>query len=126
MGHQETIINFIRSKGPVLPAKVAKMLSTDLLLASAQLAELVDSKKLKISNTKVGSSPVYYIEGQEARLQGLYDELNEKDKRAYGLLKEKKVLKDDELDPLMRVAVRSIKDFAIPLQVTYNNQKLLF
>ena len=126
MGQQETIISFIRNTGPVLPAKIAKILSTDLLFASAHLSELVDNKKLKISNTKIGGSPVYYIEGQEARLQELYDNLNEKDQRAFDILKEKKVLKDDKLEPLMKVAIRSIKDFAIPLQVTYNNQKLLF
>lgn len=123
---QEAIINFIKSNGPVLPAKVAKAINANLLLASAQLSELADNKKLKISNLKVGGSPLYYLEGQESQLQNFSDNLNEKDRKAYEYLKEKKVLKDSELEPLMRVSMRALKDFAIPLQVTYNDEKHLF
>ena len=126
MDNRETILRFIQTNGPILPAKIAKLLNTEILLASAQLSELVDNKKLRISNTKVGGSPLYYLEGQERRLQEFTDNLNEKDRQAVTLLKEKKVTKDRDLEPLMRVSMRAIKDFAVPLQVTYNNQKQLF
>jgi chemotaxis protein histidine kinase CheA len=126
MGNRETILSFIQTNGPVLPSKIAKLIKTNQIFASAHLSELVDSKKLKISNTKIGGSPVYYLEGQEARLQELYDNLNPKDKEAYNQLKQNKVLKDDELSPLTRVSMRSIKDFAVPIYVTYENQKILF
>lgn len=123
---QEEIISIVRKQGPVLPAQLSKKIGTDILIASAYLAELVDSKKLKISNIKVGSSPVYYIEEQKPRLQEFYEYLNEKDKRAFDLLKDKKVLKDTEMEPLTRVALRNIKDFAVPLQVTHNGTKTVF
>lgn len=126
MVEQEKILAIIRVRGPVLPAHVAKLIGTNILMASAHLSELVDSKKLFLSNTKIGGSPVYYVGGQEARLQELYKYLNEKDQRAFNLLKEKKVLMDSELEPLVRVALRTIKDFAVPLQVTHNGNKLLF
>lgn len=123
---QEEILNLVKSKGPVLPAEIAKSIGSDILMASARLSELVDNKKLAISNIKVGSSPVYYCSGQEYKLQNFVENLNEKDKRAFDLIKERKILKDNELEPLMRVAIRAIKDFAAPLQVTYNNEKIVF
>jgi hypothetical protein len=126
MVDQELILNTIKMKGPVIPNDIAKVIETNILLASAHLSELTSSNKLKISHTKIGSTPVYYLPGQESRLQELYKYLNDKDQKAFNLLKEKKILKDNELEPLMRVALRSIKDFAIPLHITINNQKILF
>ena len=125
-GNQEKILETIRMQGPVLPAKIAKILNTNILLASAQLSELVDSKKIHYSHTKVGGSPVYYLKGQEPRLQELYTNLNDKEKQAYDELKSKKVLKDLNLSPLMRVALRSIKDFAVPINVNHDNKTELF
>ena len=122
----QKILSIISMKGPVLPVLIAKEIGTNILMASACMSELVDSKKLMLSNTKIGGSPVYYVKGQEPKLQNLYEHLNEKDKRAFDLLKDKKVLKDSELEPLMRVAFRNIKDFAIPLQVTHNNMQEIF
>jgi hypothetical protein len=126
MSNQELILNTIKMKGPVLPKDIAKVIETNILLASAHLSELTSSNKLKISYTKIGSSPVYYLPGQESRLQELYKYLNEKDQRAFNLLKEKKILRDSQLEPLTRVALRSIKDFAVPLHITINNEKILF
>ena len=126
MSNQELILNTIKMKGPVIPNQIAKVIETDILFASAHLSELVSSNKLKISNTKIGSSPVYYLPGQESRLQELYKYLNDKQQKAFGMLKEKKILKDDQLEPVIRVALRAIKDFAVPLQITINNEKILF
>ncbi len=123
---QEKVIEIVRMKGPVIPGQVAKIVGTNILFASAALSELVDSKKLFLTSTKVGSTPVYYAEGQESRLQELYEYLNEKDQKAFDLLKEKRILRDDELEPLMRVAMRNIKDFAVPLQISANSEKILF
>src|SRR3989338_10718589 len=42
------------------------------------------------------------------------------------MLSQKKILKDAELDPLSRVTIRQIKDFAVPLQVNYRGNLELF
>ncbi|MBW2981923.1 hypothetical protein KY343_03530 [Candidatus Woesearchaeota archaeon] len=126
MSNQETILNTIKIKGPVIPNDIAKVIETNILFASAHLSELASSNKLKISHTKVGGTPVYYLPGQESRLQEFYKYLNDKEKKAFDLLKEKKTLKDDKLEPVIRVALRSIKDFAVPLHITINNEKILF
>jgi len=113
----DRILQFIRSKGPVLPVQVASELKQNLIIAGAVLSEIAKSGKIKISNTKVGGSPVYYVPEHEYRLQDLYKHLNEKDKRAYDLLKQQKVLRDTSLTPLLRVSLRNIKDFAKPIEV---------
>jgi hypothetical protein len=126
MSNEEKILQLINSNGPVLPIHVAKTIGANTLMASAHLSELVSRKKLKISRIKVGSSPLYYLPGQEARLENFSDNLNQKEQEAFSLLKQKKVLKDNTMVPAHRVALRQLKDFAFPLEVTHNNQKELF
>jgi len=126
MINEENILSLVKAKGPVLPVDIAKSIGTNILMASACLSELVDNKKLRLSNTKIGGSPVYFLKEQKAQLQELYQHLNDKDQRAFDSIKEKKILKDAELEPLMRVAFRNIKDFAVPLYVTHNGNKFLF
>jgi len=123
---ESKIIPFIRSTGPVVPAQVKKHLGIELLFASAMLAELVEKKKLKVSKLKIGGSPLYLIPGQESMLCKFADKLGEKDKRTYDLLEEHKVVYDQELDPLVRVSLRQLIDFAIPLTVTHNGKQYLY
>jgi len=123
---KDKIIEFIRQNGPVLPVKIAKAIETNILMASAHLSELTSNKQLKISSIKVGGSPLYYLPGQENQLQNFVSNLNEKDKRAFEMLNKQKVLRDKELEPLYQVAMRSIKDFAVALQVNHNSTSEIF
>jgi len=123
---QEHVLSLIKIKGPVVPMQIAKEIKQDSLMTSAILSQLVDTKKLKISKLKVGGSPLYYLAGQEQRLQSYAKHLEEKDQRTLNLLRNQKILRDDQQQPLVRVSLRQIKDFAIPLQVTVDNQQLLF
>jgi len=116
----------IRMNGPVIPAQIAKVIGTDIMIASATLSELVSNNILKISNIKFGSTPLYYLPGQESRLQDFAKNLHEKDKKAYDLLMQKKILRDKTAEPIVRVALRSIKDFAVPLQVKINDNVEIF
>ncbi|MBW2983195.1 hypothetical protein KY327_02735, partial [Candidatus Woesearchaeota archaeon] len=50
----------------------------------------------------------------------------EKDRRTAELLKRKQILKDDEQEPLTRVSLRQIKDFAVPLEVKTKDGTVLF
>ncbi|MBW3012397.1 hypothetical protein KY311_04380 [Candidatus Woesearchaeota archaeon] len=114
---RDKVLEIIRKKGPVVPVTVAKELKIDSLLSSAYLSELTSNKKAKISYTKVGGSPLYFVEGQEAKLQDYKEHLEPEEKKIFDILKKEKVLKDEELSPLMKAAVREIKDFAVPLKV---------
>ncbi len=126
MDNRDKILEFVKIKGPVLPSQVSKVIGTDMIMASAHLAELTASSKLKISSIKVGGSPLYYLPGQEAMLQKFTDSMNDKEKKAYDLLQQNKILRDSEQEPVVRVALREIKDFAVQLNVNYNNSTNVF
>jgi len=126
MVDEKKILAFIHSKGPILPVQLASEIKQDIIIAGAVLSDLVKSKRILISNTKIGGSPVYYVKEQKFKLQDLYKYLNEKDKRAYDMLKQKMVLRDIMLTPLLRVSLRNIKDFAKPVEVTVGTTKEIF
>ena len=126
MSTNEQILDLVKQKGPILPVQVSKHINDNILMTSARLSELLSSKKLKISSIKVGGSPLYYVDGQEVKLQNYADNLGSKEKEAYNLLKEKKVLRDLVLEPAIRVALRMIKDFSIQLQVNYLDKTEIF
>ena len=126
METRDKILEVVKAKGPVLPVQISKEIGSNILMASAHLAELTASNRLKISKIKVGGSPLYYLPGQESMLQKYISNMNDKEKKAYDLLQQNKILRDIEQEPVIRVALREIKDFAIPLNVNYNNNKEIF
>ena len=113
---REKIISFVRLRGPSLPVQIAKETGLSILFASAFLSELFGEKIVKISNIRVGSSPLYFIPGQEPQLERFSQYLKSREKEAFLLLKERKILRDSEQQPAIRVALREIKDFAIPFE----------
>lgn len=111
---KEKIISLVKLNGPSLPVFIARGTGLSILFASAFLSELFGDKELKMSDLRVGNSPLYFLPGQEPMLENFSQYLKNKEKEAFLLLKEKKFLKDVELEPAIRVALRQIKDFAMP------------
>ena len=113
----EKIIGLLEEKGPSLPIQVAKELGMSSLFISAFLSELADSKRIKITNLKVGGSPLYFLEGQEEKLEDYYKFMHPREAEVFLLLKERKFLKDNEQEPAARVALRSLRDFAVGFKI---------
>ena len=113
---KEKILLAIRRRGPSLPIHISHDVKISPLFAAAFLSELVSEQKLKISYMRVGNSPLYFLKGQEPLLEKFSDHLKSKEKDAFLLLQHKKILKDSEQHPAIRVALRSIRDFAIPFR----------
>jgi len=112
------ILSFIQRNGPSIPVHISKEIRENMIFTGAVLSELISNKKLMVSTAKIGGSPVYYIQGQEYRLsQVLYPYLKDVYKKVYDLLKENVILKDKELEPWQRVALRELKDFAVMLML---------
>ena len=122
----DKILDIIRRKGPILPMELAHELKVDSFIASAHLSDLSSKKTVEISHLKVGSSPLYYLPDQKHMLERFTNYLHEKEKMAFEELKAKRVLRDIALSPVIRVALKNTKDFAIPLEVTYQNNKEIF
>ena len=113
---KEKIISVLRKNGPSLPVHIAREIESNMLFTSAFLSELAAEKRIKISNMKVGNSPLYFIQGQDPMLEKFSQYLKSREKDAFASLKERKFLKDNEQEPAIRVALREIKDFAVPFK----------
>ncbi len=124
--HRQKTLALIRLRGPVLPVDVAKEIKKESYIGSAILSELVEDGSIKISAVKVGGSPLYYMPGQEEKLQAYTKYLHEKEREAFERLREKKVLRDHGQEAHIRVALRAIRDFAKPITVTINERQELF
>jgi len=123
---KEHILSFIQARGPSLPVHVARSVNLSPLFASAFLSELYNESKLLMSHLRVGSSPLYLIKGQEEQLEKSIEHLNQREKEAFFLIKNKKVIQDEAQSPVMRVALRAIKDFALPYKHITNNQEKIY
>ena len=126
MDYREQILSFLNTNGPSVPTQVKNHIRRDTLMASAMLSELSSTGKILISSVKVGSSPLYYLPQHKDHLQKFSSYLHEKEQRVYGELKEKKIVRHNSSDPLTQECLRSMKDFAIPLTVTYAGNQELF
>lgn len=113
---KEKIVGALKRRGPSLPIHIAKEIESNTIFASAFLSELISEKRVRISNMRVGSSPIYYIPGQEPLLERFSQHLKSRERDAFVLLKERKFLKDSRQEPAIRIALREIKDFAIPFR----------
>lgn len=125
MDYRDRIVD-LSKVSPLQPTSLSKLLNTNSLFASAMLSEMTGKGLLKVSNLKVGSSPLYYAADHPEHLLNFVGNLNEKDRRVAELLKEKGVLRDSSLDPLQRVCIRNIKDFAKQLDVSIGDSKEVF
>ncbi|MBS3089975.1 hypothetical protein J4461_03820 [Candidatus Pacearchaeota archaeon] len=114
---KEQILSFIKSNGPSLPVHIARDIRANSLFTAAFLSELYNEGKIRMSNMKIGSSSLYYLPDQHSLLEKFAVHLNQREKEALALLQKEKVLEDSSLEPVIRVAIRSIKDFAVPFSV---------
>jgi len=120
------IVGLLERKGPSVAPGIAKELNLNSFLASALISELLHDKVLKASSLRVGGGPLYYIPGQEAQVENFIQYLPGKEREAFHLLKKEEILEDSKQEPAIRVALRAIKDFAVPLKVYLENQERLF
>jgi hypothetical protein len=123
---KEAVLKIVQMRGPVIPNDIRKELGGENLIIGAILSELACEGKIKVTATKIGSTPAYYCTGGESRLLNLVKYLNEKDRKTVDFLKQRKILKDSDMTPLLRVSLRNIKDFAKPLEVTVKGQKEIY
>jgi len=124
---KDKIYNYVVQYGPVITTQISKYFKLDTMYAGAYLSELVANKKIKYSNKKIGGSPLYYVDAQREMLEEkLSAQLNKREKEVITKLKEKKILKEAGLDPVQRVVIKDLKDFAIQVVVNFKDKKEIF
>lgn len=124
--YREKILSFIRMHGPSLPNEIRHEIGKDNLITSAMLSEMSSNKLVRVSYVKVGGSPLYYIAGQESQLLRFVDHIHKREREALEYLKVEIVVRDEDLEPVQRVAIRELKDFAMPITVTLHDRTELF
>ena len=93
---REGVLDVLKTKGPSIPVQIKKAIGAgDTFMIGAILTELREAGQIKVSNTKRGGSPFYYVPEHAGRLVNHIPDLGEKDRRAALLLQEKKILKDN-------------------------------
>ena len=123
----EDVLKAVTMRGPMIPMEIRKFLGKgDSITIGAELSTLLKKGAIRVTSVKMGGSPFYYVRGQEPKLELLNKYLNDKDKRAFEDLRDEKVLKDSSLEPLMRVSLRSIPDFAKKVELTRDNETVLY
>lgn len=122
----DQIYELVKMRGAVIPSDINSQLNVDTMIVGAMLSDLIRSKRVAISHSKIGGSPLYYIPEQKESLERLYEFLKEKDRRTYDKLKTENILEDSEQDPLTQTSLRALKDFAIPFKVNYKGKELIF
>ncbi len=122
----DRVKQLVRMRGPLIPSQISKEIGTNILMASAILSELTSKGDIKISSVKVGGTPLYYVQGQEQKLQNYTASLQLKEKEALEQLKANGVLRDHSMEPAIRFALRQIKDFAKPIEANSDGNIELF
>jgi len=75
----------VRQYGPVLPVTVSKSVGLNTIMVGAMLSELIANKLVKITSCKIGSSPLYYVVGQEDKLTKIRDYLSQKPRQIFDI-----------------------------------------
>lgn len=121
------IFEYVVENGPVLTTDVSKHFRIDSMYAGAYLSELISNKKVRYTYKKIGGSALYYIESQRSKLESRFKEhFNDKEQEVIDLIKSKKIVQEDMLDPVRRVVLKDLKDFAIQIVVNYKDTKKIF
>lgn len=123
---REHVLQIVKQKGPTIPTRIVKELGGDTFLIGAILSDLLKNNLLKYTHLKLGGTPFYYAPEQKHKLVEISQHLKGKEKSAYEMLKNAKLLKDEDQEPATRVALRMIKDFAKPIEVKIGAAQELF
>jgi len=72
---KDKIMLLIQQLGPLLPVEVASKTNLDSFMANAFLSELISDGKIRASKDRIANSPLYYVSGQENRVQQRLEEI---------------------------------------------------
>jgi len=123
---RERVLTVLRQKGPSVPAELTSALGENTIIVGAFLSELIANKDVAVTQLKIGGSRLYFTPEHRPQIVRLRAHLNDKDKGAFDMLSEQKIVRDDTLSPLERTCMRNLTDFALPVRVKYSGQDILF
>jgi len=124
---KDNLLRFVREKKYVTPTNIAESFDTTTIIGSAALSGLSKDNLIKITNLKIGSTPYYYDPKQSESLIELANKhFSSYDKEIFLKLQSSQVLNDISLSIQEGLAIKRIKDFAIPVEINSNGKNLKF
>ncbi|MBN1923848.1 MAG: hypothetical protein JW791_03765 [Nanoarchaeota archaeon] len=121
------IVELIKSLGPIVPSEITSKLESNSVIISALISELIKEGVVKYSHKKIGSSPLYYLPGQENEVRKrLTPELKIPERKIVEFFDEKKLVLKNNLSPQQRFMVDDLKDFITPLTLNINGEDKIF
>lgn len=124
---KEEVVRLIKLKGPVLPAEITAELETNTIILSAILSELIKDGLVLFSHKKIGSSPLYYLLGQEDVMRKkLLPNLSIIEKKTLEFFENNKLMLRSNLSPQQRLVVNQINDFVKPIELKIKGEEKTF
>jgi len=123
---RDDVFKIVQEHGPVVANKIATLLGSDSFLVGAYLSELSENKQILLTRSSGVGTSFYYVTSQVEKLVSLRDRLKEQDRRTFDLINEEKVLRDSDLEPLTRVSIAKLSDFAKEVNIRMGDETVLF
>lgn len=121
------IISLIRELGPIVPNEITRKLGKASVIVSALLSELVKEGEVFLSSKKIGSSPLYYLKGQEESMRKrLLPELKIPEKKTIEFFEKNKLVLKDNLSPQQRFIIDGLKDYITKINLNINGKERIF
>jgi hypothetical protein len=122
MDNHDKILTYLKENGPSHPVQVGKSIESDIFTSSAILQEMIDSKRIMRTQKKVGGSPLYYLEEQEAKARRMVeDSLSIVEKKVLGNIKKHGFVFQEELDAQSRFVMQELRDLVVALKARIGN-----
>jgi hypothetical protein len=109
---KDKIVASLEAGGPSIPVRISRVIEMEPIFTSAILSELHNEGRIKMSHMRVGSSQLYFLPGQEQRLEEHIENLKLVEKQAFDKIKKEKVINEENEEPAIRVALSNLRDFA--------------
>lgn len=122
----KSVTMFIQQNGPALPIDITQVIGKDSMISNAFLSEMTSKGLVKRSNRQIGNSLLYFLPGQEGIVRKrLSETLNNNERALIQKFERERVIFNNELEPMERYLMNRLLDFLVPINITFQGEKLL-
>lgn len=116
---KQQIVDFIKRKGPSMPVEIAVGTGINSIIVSAIISDMVPKKQVLMSNKRIGSSHVYFLQDQRDRMRvKIFQLLDEDEKKAVEDIEKRRVILSSDIP---EAEIIGYKDFLV--EFTFGGEK---
>ncbi len=115
--YEKKIIEFLKNNGPSHPSQINNIINKDTFFSKVILDELRNSGKIFATKGKLGGSPLYYLPIHEEKAKKMiFDGLDFVSKKLVNKIKERGVIRENELSVQEKFLLPRCLDFIISIK----------